>query len=1448
MCSQKLPPERIGKEFRANTITEHDQSFPSVSSIGNDGEKFIITWQSEKQDKGESYGIYFQAYNSSDGSKIGNETMANEESQFQEVLPFVTTLGKDGEKFIITWSTVYSTGAQSIIYAQIFDSNDLSKIGEPIKVHNDTESLNKKSRAFAIGQDGGKFVITWQRHLSTSDTVSDTYARMFNSTDGSTIENEFRVNTYTTKSQENPAISAIGQDGEKFVITWESKNQDGSDYGVYAQMFNSADGSTIENEFRVNTYTTKSQENPAISAIGQDGEKFVITWESENQDGSDSGIYAQMFNSADGSPIGNEFQVNNLVSNSQENSAVVDLKNDLFAIIWSTKEIYLQIFDENTGAKLLKEDFLVNNCTAGEQSMPEIALIDKNNGKFVVAWRSNNQDKSGYGIFAQILNNTILCDCDEGYYSNYMNPNRCDGCEPGSFQNETGQTNCMQCAAGSYSNGNAFPTCTKCAKGTFSTVMGSTTMGHCENCTIGDYSGEEGLFYCTHCSRGSYADQEGSSSCHKCAKGYYGPNVRSTTIEDCQICPNGTYSDEEGSPICFNCPEGTYQNQNGSSSCHKCPIGTYNPNVRSKSIEDCHNCNHGTYSDEEGLSLCLDCSRGTYQNQEGSSNCSECPRGTYNPNEGSTSMGDCHNCPRGTFNTVQGMQSISDCTDCDRGTYQNLEGKSFCNDCGNGTYNPNKGSTSKDNCLMCEIGTYNDLEGATTCILCGIGQYNDLRGLGECTECLPGSFTESEGSTSCQFCQEGEYQDKYGQIKCNDCPFNTWQSNVQSKECKNCPLFSETLSRKSQTVQECFCKLGYYGKNGENCQPCPDEGICNKFNQHYPLPRQGYWSSNENPIELIKCTIEESCPGYATEQCNDELGYTGEKCTQCLVGFYKLENKCEKCPDNSNQRLFLILSLFFLIIVILLLIARKATSYFGSFTITFSFLQLLSIIYKLDIDFPVKWNITMDLFKPFELNLDFLATECSFNFSYYEKWFIIELSPFIFLFFFLIIYIIVRAHSKIISVLSFKNIFLNKCPNLMNKPSKSTDNKFMYYFKSIKYILFSPLYQSLSNRELKDLRNIIINVYLTLLTLLYLILAQKSLEIFNCQFEQSSQKYLLSSDSNYYCFDSTWFKILPFGIIFTILNIVGTPSLIVYLLIKNSKKLNEKEFDLKFGLLCSRYYKNFFFWEIIIMVRKLFIVIIEIFLSNHTTISLIFMLFVIIAFLLLQFSLKPYIEKRHNTLESFLLISIVVILFSSLTLNSSELKSDDSIKENITTALIILLILGILFIIITTLLDITQRLKINKFINNNNNNNNNKNNNKNNKKKKKNSKEIEEFLFNDSFKFKKILNQIHNKKINLLLLLKWLRTLNNSKSQKIKFIFLKIFNHINKNKKLKNIKSNSNLAMNNIYQNDVILKFLKWYNDRNTSNVAKIKINIMIENFLLYEKKNKNKKKSFNIK
>src|SRR5207253_2076165 len=91
---------------------------------------------------------------------------------------------------------------------------------------------------------------------------------------------EFRVNTYTTLAQDYHPL-AVDADGDS-VVVWQSNGQDGSGVGVYAQRYSSG-GGPLGGEFRVNTFTTSGQLLPAV-AMDAAGD-VVVAWTSYLQDG-----------------------------------------------------------------------------------------------------------------------------------------------------------------------------------------------------------------------------------------------------------------------------------------------------------------------------------------------------------------------------------------------------------------------------------------------------------------------------------------------------------------------------------------------------------------------------------------------------------------------------------------------------------------------------------------------------------------------------------------------------------------------------------------------------------------------------------------------------------------------------------------------------------------------------------------------------------------------------------------------------------------------------------------------------------------------------------------------------------------------------------------------------------------------------------------------------------
>lgn len=375
-----------GPETRVNSYTTDDQRFDAIASDA--AGDYVVAWSSHLQD-GSGYGVYAQRYNAQ-GSKQGSEFRVNTFTTGDQDFPSVA-MDAAGD-FVITWQSIGQDGSSSGIYAQRFSSSGVAQGGE-FRVN--THTTNTQESPSVTMDAHGDFVIAWASYQQDGDSFG-VYAQRYNA-GGVAQGTEFQVNTYTTSLQFLPSVAMDA--GGDFIVTWTSGGQDGDSDGVYARHFNAA-GTAVGPEFRVNTFTTNSQDSSkvAMDALGD----FVITWESFGIDGDSFGIFAQVYGP---SGIGEgEFQVNTYTTDSQGQPAIATDATGDFVVTWSSKDedgsgygVYARRFDAAGVAQ--ENEARVNVFTTGPQNEPGVAMDA--HGDFVVQWQGISEDGSGYGVFTQ---------------------------------------------------------------------------------------------------------------------------------------------------------------------------------------------------------------------------------------------------------------------------------------------------------------------------------------------------------------------------------------------------------------------------------------------------------------------------------------------------------------------------------------------------------------------------------------------------------------------------------------------------------------------------------------------------------------------------------------------------------------------------------------------------------------------------------------------------------------------------------------------------------------------------------------------------------------------------------------------------------------------------------------------------------------------------------------
>ncbi len=369
-------------EFQINTYTTNSQL---NSALAYDGTNYLVTWQSDGQD-GSSAGVYGQLVSTS-GVAVGSEFKINTHTANSQN---TSALAFDGTNYLVTWQSDGQDGSGAGVYGQLVSTSGVS-IGTEFQIN--THTSNSQGDP-ALAYDGTNYLVTW--HSDGQDGNSWGIYGQRISTSGVAVGTEFRVNTYTSSTQSN---SALAYDGTNYLVTWQSDSQDGSGAGIYGQLV-STSGASVGGEFQVNSYTANAQ---GASALAFDGTNYLVTWQSDGQDGSSSGIYGQLV-STSGDFLGTEFLINTYTANEQ-GTPVLAFDGINYLVIWrsdgqdgSSYGIFGQWV--STSGELIDSEFQLNTYTTNIQANPALAYDGTN---YLVTWHSYGQDGSDAGIYGDFV-------------------------------------------------------------------------------------------------------------------------------------------------------------------------------------------------------------------------------------------------------------------------------------------------------------------------------------------------------------------------------------------------------------------------------------------------------------------------------------------------------------------------------------------------------------------------------------------------------------------------------------------------------------------------------------------------------------------------------------------------------------------------------------------------------------------------------------------------------------------------------------------------------------------------------------------------------------------------------------------------------------------------------------------------------------------------------------
>ena len=481
-----------------------------------------------------------------------------------------------------------------------------------------------------------------------------------------------------------------------------------------------------------------------------------------------------------------------------------------------------------------------------------------------------------------------------------------------------------------------------------------------------------------------------------------------------------------------------------------------------------------------------------------------------------------------------------------------------------------------------------------------------------CSPCDLGKYGSTKGS--CSVCPSGRYQDGKGELQCKNCEVNTYlteEGKSSKTECLRCSEQKSTGQEDGATSESsCLCKSGkYYQLKDFSCQACPIGGNCtckNGVTMNEIVPMNGYWRPFSTSKIFSNCEQayqSTDAEEKAKDRCNNILhirndtfrrwmrcqknnesstatifddanvqckyGYRGNLCASCAKDFVKQGDDCLFCKGGANIEVAVgvLISLCFIIFIIVVLYLQSAkvsqshaSKYFGQLKIFLMFLQIVSAMpYSIN---SVKWP---ESFKFLALHLNFVNFEfmklmdfssCTLSLHPLNR-FALHV-----LFVPLFVFAVIAAYAT------------SMCVSSSAKRNKNRGNR-----------------ATLAQVR----RGIVYRIVLTILLVLYPGLGTRIFGIFRCSAIDGFQdRYWFQQDLSLECYvtHKRHDQYLQFAIASLILIVIGFPFVIAVELFRSRKHLhNEKsskhtDIKFKFGGLYIQYEKEFWFFEIVVVLVK----------------------------------------------------------------------------------------------------------------------------------------------------------------------------------------------------------------------------------------------------------------------
>lgn len=410
------------------------------------------------------------------------------------------------------------------------------------------------------------------------------------------------------------------------------------------------------------------------------------------------------------------------------------------------------------------------------------------------------------------------------------------------------------------------------------------------------------------------------------------------------------------------------------------------------------------------------------------------------------------------------------------------------------------------------------------------------------------------------------------------------------------------LPGESQLTNRCYpCPEEKYSlEPTDACKECPKGAVC--LGRASMVPEPGYWRSMEDTDVFWPCPNEKACLGSNTTGKLEPTGicapgYYGNMCNGCLGGYFRSSrNICSECPDPALSLFKTVcvglLALLFIMFVIKmsLISAHRTSSQFSIYMKIFvNYLQLVTVTAAFDLAWPVDVSTMLS------------AQESAGSIS--EQIFALDCYG--------------SSEDSQRQTVFLKLIIVSCIP------------LFILVISALFWLLIAWC------RSRWDyLKSQLVNSLAVTFFIAHPSIFKVAIDSLNCK-EIDHNEFWMSSYLNIRCWDDFHSRYaLAAGLPSIMLWGILTPLGALAILVKLRSKLDTLAVRIRLGFLYTGYKSEKFYWEFVILYRKVLLIIFAVFLTNISIAlqALLALLTLVIAFIL-QMKRSPYLTPDLNNLE-----------------------------------------------------------------------------------------------------------------------------------------------------------------------------------------------------------------------